>query len=48
MNAIKPNLHNFIVIVLFAVLGFLLLKLANKRLSGVPVIGQLTSTAAAA
>lgn len=48
MPAIRPNLHNFVVITLFALLGFLLLKIANTKLKNVPVVGSFTSLATAA
>jgi len=46
---IKPNLHNAVMIVAFAVLGILLLRLAaGTGLSSVPVVGQVLKTASTA
>jgi hypothetical protein len=46
---IKPNLHNAVMIVAFAVLGILLLRLASGTgLRNVPVVGQLLKTASSA
>jgi hypothetical protein len=46
---IKPNVHNAVMIIAFAVLGILLLRLAaGTGLSNVPVLGQVLKTASSA
>ncbi len=46
---VKPNLHNFVVIGVVAVLFLLALKLLSRTgLANVPVIGPMLQTGAAA
>ena len=46
---IKPNVHNAVMIVAFAVLGILLLRLAaGTGLGSLPVVGQVLKTASSA
>jgi hypothetical protein len=46
---IKPNLHNAVMIVAFAVLGILALRIAaGTALGNVPVVGQVLKTASQA
>jgi hypothetical protein len=46
---IKPNLHNAVMIVAFAVLGILLMRIAARtQLASVPVVGQILKTASSA
>ena len=46
---IKPNVHNAVMIIAFAVLGILLLRLAaGTGLSQVPIVGQVLKTASTA
>ena len=46
---IKPNIHNAVMIIAFAVLGILLLRLAaGTALGSVPVVGQVLKTASSA
>jgi hypothetical protein len=46
---IKPNVHNAVMIIAFAVLGILLLRLANGTgLANIPVVGQVLKTASSA
>lgn len=46
---IKANIHNFIFVLGFAVLGFLMLKmLAKTRAASWPLVGQVISLGASA